>query len=195
VTGPFRRALPALCALLCALALSGCIDSADPILSSASPEFGPKLNLQFYSLSKDAATEPSRESFTWNGALYVHAGGARTVDSFTVHPFENGDYIVQSLAGKDRKVEYALLRKLAEGVYLARAIDEEDADEQTRTALCTKGGKYSCRIETRDQLFTFARATAARKYSTGGLVLRLPEGAEKPRRAAKQPVHRRPAPR
>jgi len=172
VTRAFRRTLPALCALLSALALSGCIDSADPILSSANPEFGQKLNLQFYSLSKDVATEPSRESFTWNGALYVHARGARTVDGFTVHPFENGDYIVQSLS-KDHKVEYALLRKLVEGVYLARAIDEEDADEQTRTSLCNKGGKYSCRIETRDQLFTFARATAARKYSTGGLVLRL----------------------
>ena len=180
MTRPFRRALPALCALLGALALSGCIDSADPILSSASPEFGPKLNLQFYSLSKDTVSEPSRESFTWNGAIYVHAGGAHTVDGFTVHPFENGDYIAQSL-GKGHKVEYALLRKLAEGVYLARAIDEEDADEQTRTSLCTKGGRYSCRIETRDQLFTFARATAARKYLTGGLVLRLPDLPENPR--------------
>ncbi len=182
MTTPIRRALLALCALLCALALSGCIDSADPILSSANPEFGPKLNLQFYSLSKDVATEPSRESFAWNGALYVHAGGARTIDSFTVHPFENGDYIVQSLSGKDRKVEYTLLHRVAEGVYLARAIDEEDADEQTRTSLCTKGGKYSCRIETRDQLFAFARATAARQHQSGGLVIRLADAPDKPRR-------------
>lgn len=66
-------------AALCALALSGCVDSSDPILSDAQPVFGSRLNLQFYSLSKYVASEPSHETFAWNGALYVRSGGARAV--------------------------------------------------------------------------------------------------------------------
>jgi hypothetical protein len=181
VTRPFR-ALPARCALLCALALTGCIDSSDPILSEAQPAFGLKLNLQFYSLSKDVATEPTHETFAWNGALYVRSGGAREIEAFSAFSFEAGDYIIQSVSAKDpRKTEYALLHKLAEGVYLARVIDEDDADEQTRSTLCTKSDKFSCRIQTRDQLFAFARATAARQHQSGGLVMRLADAPEKPR--------------
>jgi len=175
----------ALLAFAC-FALSGCVDSSDPILSEAKPVFGPKLDLQFYSLSKDVATEPTHETFAWNGALYVRSGGARTVEAFSVYPFEAGDYIIQSVPSKEpRKTEYALLHKLAEGVYLARVIDEDDADEQTRATLCTKSDKYSCRIQTRDQLFAFARATAARQHQSGGLVIRLPEAPEKPQRRRK----------
>jgi hypothetical protein len=182
VTRPFR-ALPALCALLCALALAGCIDSSDPILSEAQPVFGPKLNLQFYSLSKDVATEPTHETFAWNGALYARSGGSREIEAFSAFSFEAGDYIIQSISAKDpRKTEYALLHKLAEGVYLARVIDEDDADEQTRASLCAKSDKFSCRIQTRDQLFAFARATAARQHQSGGLVIRLPDLPETPRR-------------
>jgi hypothetical protein len=174
-------------AALCALSLAGCIDSSDPILSDSKAVFGPRLNLQFYSLSKDVAKEPSHETFAWNGALYVRSGGARTIDTFSVFEFENDDYIVQSATAKlPRKTEYALLHKLAEGVYLARVIDEEDADEQTRAALCMKSDKYGCRIETPDQLFAFARATAARQHTSGGLVIRLPDGSDKSERAGRR---------
>ena len=177
-------------ALLAFFALSGCIDSSDPILSDAQPVFGPKLNLQFYALSKDVATDPAHETFAWNGALYVRSGGAREVDAFAVFAFEAGDYIIQSVPSKDpHKTEYALLHKLAEGVYLARVIDEDDADEQTRAALCTKSDKYSCRIQTRDQLFAFARATAARQHQSGGLVVRLPDEREKRAPARHRPRH------
>ena len=41
------------------------------------------------------------------------------------------------------------------------AIDEDDADEPTRAAHCKHPGGAACRIETREQLFAFARATAA----------------------------------
>jgi hypothetical protein len=33
----------------------------------------------------------------------------------------------------------------------------------------------ACRIETREQLFAFARATAARRKTDGGLAIRLPD--------------------
>jgi hypothetical protein len=48
----------------------------------------------------------------------------------------------------------------------------------------------ACRIETRDQLFAFARATAARKKDNGGLAIRLedsPETFKGRRKAFRQP--------
>ncbi len=163
-------------AALCALALAGCIQSAEPILTDAKPMLGQRLNLQFYSLVDGVASEPSQEQFSWNGTSYTHSGGANTVDGFTAYTFGTGDYLIQSLPGKKPdKIEYALLHKLADGVFLSRVIDEEDADAATRTKLCTKSDKFSCSITTRDQLLTFARATAARKHTSGGLVLWLPD--------------------
>jgi hypothetical protein len=80
--------------------------------------------------------------------------------------------------------EYAVMRKLTEGVYLVTVIDEADADEQTRAAHCGKGEKNdrSCRITTREQLFAFARATAARQKNDGGLAIRLRDDEQKPTR-------------
>jgi hypothetical protein len=167
-------------AALCALSLSGCIDSSGPILSDAQPVLGPRLNLQLYSLRKGYAVEPERVTYTWNGALYAHAsGGMKDVSAFSLHPFEAGDYIIQTVpARQTRPMEFALLHKLAQGLYLVIAIDEEDADAPTRAAYCGKGDKANpspCRIETREQLFAFARATAARQKDEGGLVIRLPD--------------------
>ena len=65
------------------------------------------------------------------------------------------------------------MRKLAEGVYQVIAIDEDDADAATRAAECKHPGGAACRIETREQLFTFARATAAKRKTDGGLAIRL----------------------
>ena len=165
-------------AALCALSLSGCIDSVGPILSDPQPVFGQRLRLQFYSLRKGLAHEPEQANFTWNGALYAHAGGGmKDVSAFSVHPFEAGDYIIQEVPAKRARItEYALLHKLAEGVYQVIAIDEDDADEPTRTAYCGKGDKTDpspCRIETREQLFAFARATAARRGKPTAAPIRL----------------------
>lgn len=161
---------------LSALALAGCIDSAEPILTDAKPLLGPRLNLQFYSLVDGVANEPSQEQFAWNGSSYVRSGGADTVDAFSVHTFDAGDYLIQSAPGKkQQKIEYALLHKLADGAFVARVIDEGDADAATRAKSCVMTTKFSCRIGTRQQLLAFARATAARRHSNGGLVLRLPD--------------------
>ena len=175
--------------VLAALALAGCIDSSGPILSDSQQAFGPKLRVQLYTLRDGHAQEPEQALFTGNGALYEHAGGAmREVSAFSVHPFEGGDYIIQEVPVKRPRItEYALLHKLADGVYLVQAIDEDDADEPTRAAFCGKGDAKDpspCRIATREQLFAFARATAARRKPDGGLALLLPaeaEHANKPR--------------
>ena len=172
-------------AALCAFSLFGCIDSSDPILSDAQPVLGPHLNLQLYSLREGHALDPERARFRWDGKRYVRAGGdMKDIASFTLHPFEGGDSIVQSLSVRHPEhTEYALMHPLAEGVYQVVAIDEDDADATTR-ADCKHPGGAACRIETREQLFTFARATAAKRKTDGGLAIRLPDGPEKEKRPA-----------
>ena len=175
---------------LVSILISACVDSVGPILPDAQPEFGPRLKLQFYGLRNGFAREPEQANFTWNGALYVHAGGGmKDFSGFSVHPFDNGDFIIQEVPAKRPRItEYGLLHKIADGAYLVVAIDEDDADEPTRTAYCGKGDTANpspCRIETREQLFAFVRATAARQKTDGGLVLRLPDGSEKPERKKK----------
>jgi hypothetical protein len=167
--------LRATVAPLCALALSGCIDSSGPILTDAQPVLGPKLNLQLYALRDGHAHDPERARFVWNGKLYAQSGhGMNDVKGFTVHPFEGGDYIIQSSPARHPQLaEYAVMHQLADGVYQVIAIDEDDADAATRAANCKHPGGTACRIETREQLFTFARATAAKKKTGGGLAIRL----------------------
>jgi hypothetical protein len=167
--------------------LAGCIDSAGPILTDSQQAFGPQLRLQLYTLDKGYAREPVRATFTWNGTRYEHtSGGMRETSAFSVHPFEAGDYIIQGLPRKRPSIrEYALAHKLAGGVFQVLAIDEDDADEQTRATFCGKGSAQNpaaCRIKTRDQLFAFARATAARRRQDGGLALLLPPESAKPNR-------------
>ena len=171
-------------AALCALSLSGCIDSASPILSDSQPIFGQRARFQLFGMRKGIAVDPEQVTFAWNGARYTHAGGGlKDVSAFSAHPFEAGDFIVQSVPAKDpRMTEYAVMHKLVDGVYQVNVIDEDDADEATRSANCGKGEKNdrSCRIATREQLFAFARATAARRKDEGGLVIRLPDKSEQP---------------
>lgn len=177
MVGPKRLSLQAGAFALCALLLAACVDSSDPILTDAQSVFGPKFQLQFFSLRKGVAYDPERATYVWNGTHYIHAsGGMDDVRAFSVHPFEGGDYIVQSVPGeRERTTEYALLHTLADGVYLLTPVDEDDADNATRAANCRKVGQSSCRIETQAQLFALARASAARRKDTGGLVIRLPD--------------------
>jgi len=165
-------------AALCALALSGCIDSAAPVLTDSQAVLGESLKLQLYTLRDGAAHDPELASFKWDGKLYVHAGGGmKEVRGFSLHPFEAGDYILQETpANRTNVTEYAVVHPVAEGVYQVIAIDEADADEAARTAGCGKSDKNDaspCRVTTREQLFAFARATAARRKTTGGLAIRL----------------------
>lgn len=160
----------------CGFLLSGCIDSARPILTDAKPVLGHYLRLQLYTLANGFAEGPEQAEYVWNGTYYAHAsGGMKDVAGFTVHPFEGGDYVVQT-APKDPKaaIDYALLHPFTQGVYQAVPIDENDAGAAVRAANCKTGKDWSCRIETRAQLWALARATAARPKDRGGLAVRLP---------------------
>lgn len=179
-----RSTVRAAAAALCALALSGCVDSVGPILPDAQPLFGERVRFQFYTLRKGFAEEPEQASYKWTGGHYVHSGGGlRDVSAFSVHPFEGNGFLIQSTAAKRPRItEYAVGFKLTEGVFQVIGIDEDDADTATRSAHCKKTDDSSCRIETKEQLLAFARATAARRKGEGGLVIRLANGAEKPPR-------------
>ena len=96
-----RLIVRAAAAALCALSLSGCVDSDGPILRDAEPLFGTVIRLQFYTLRKGFADEPEQASFKWDGERYVHAsGGMPDITAFTVHRLEGRAYIVQSVAAK-----------------------------------------------------------------------------------------------
>ncbi len=162
-------------AALCAVLLAGCVNSKGPILADSQPVLGPRLKLQLYSMRKGYAADPEQASFAWNGKLYAHSGGGLAdVRGFSLHPFAGGNYIIQSVPVKrPQMAEYALMRPLADGVYHVVVIDEADADAATRATHCTKLPNIACRIATRDALFAFARATAARHRDEGGLAIRL----------------------
>ncbi len=162
-------------AALCAVLLAGCVDSKGPILADSQPVLGARLKLQLYSMRKGYAEDPEQASFAWNGKLYAHSGGGLAdVRGFSLHPFAGGNYIIQSVPVKrPQMAEYALMRPLADGVYHVVVIDEADADAATRATHCTKLPNIACRIATRDALFAFARATAARHRDEGGLAIRL----------------------
>jgi hypothetical protein len=172
VTGVLVRAA---IAALCAVSLAACVDSTGPILTDSQPVLGARLKLQLYSLRKGHAGDPEQATFAWNGKLYAHAsGGMKDVRGFSVHTFEGGNYIIQSVPERrPQMAEYALMRQLMDGVYYVVVIDETDADAATRAAHCAKLPDAACRIATREQLVAFARATAARRKQDGGLAIRL----------------------
>ena len=178
---------------LAAFTLAGCIESSAPILPTPQPEFGERVQFQLYGLREGAVRDPQTLTLQWNGGLYVHAGGGglRDLSALSFHPFENGDFIIQTVSVKRPQItEYALAHKLMDGVFFVVAIDEADADEATRTDYCKKASGVLCRIETRDQLLAFARATAARSHQRGAIALRVGTGRSEPDRSAPPPRRR-----
>lgn len=157
-------------ALFLAFSLSGCITASNPILGDARAILGERIQVHVFSPSRDGARDHSTGLFEWSGSRYVPRSGDFT--DFTIHPFEGRDLIIQGAASRgSRSVEFALARRIAEGVYLVIPIQHEDADEPTRQRFCTKTQIATCLITTPEQLFVFARATAARDEDNGGIAL------------------------
>jgi hypothetical protein len=157
--------------------LTGCIGSADPIFTDPQPLLGQKIHFQFYELRAGGAHKSAEETYRWQGARYVRTRGSKTdVREFTLHAFEGGDLIAQSVKSK-KLTEYAILHKIAEDAYLLTAIDEGDADQATRDKFCDMSQLSGCVVTTQEAVLAFARATAARQhdkpYDMSGLVLIL----------------------
>jgi len=161
-----------------ALALStlgGCITSSAPILGDARAILGDRIQIHAFTPTKDGGREHSAVVFEWSGSRYLPLSSVAEVADFTVHPYEGRDLIIQSRGRRGaRPIQYALGRRIAEGVYLIIPINAEDADEPTRERFCTKTQDAACRITTPEQLFVFARATAARDEESGGIAVVLP---------------------
>src|SRR5262245_57340279 len=114
-------------AILSTLTLAGCVDSSGPLLRNAEPILGQKLRVHVVPVGKEQ-TDPNGEilAYTWNGAWnggrYEPAAKSKgTQQPFTVHYFGAQDYIAQGFPTSDTVVEtvtYALIRKVAEGVYV-----------------------------------------------------------------------------
>ncbi len=164
------------CSLLRVLCCSPAAStSAAPILTDSQPLLGKRPHLQFYALRDGAAHEPATETFGWRGARYVRTGGTTDdIGDFTLHTFEGSDLIVQSIRS-GHPVEYAIARKLADGTYLVVAIDENDADEATRSKFCSKEANTACRVTTREAVLAFAQTTAAKPHAAGGLAILIAE--------------------
>jgi hypothetical protein len=154
--------------------LTGCIDSAEPLLTNGRPLLGERLSLQLYTMRENGLYDPATANFVWQNGHYARTGGTDTsIHDFTLHAFRGSDLIVQEFhAGAP--VNYAILRKLAAGTYLAFVIDESDADKATRRKFC-KGSGTGCTVTTRRGVLAFARASAAKRPAVGGLVLSLSE--------------------
>ncbi len=166
---------------LAGLLPAACIDSKMPILTDAKPLFGKQARFHFYDLHEGGAKQEKAVTYKWNGSRYAISGKRNDMEDFTIHEFEGSDFIIQGISpNKGRMVEYSLARKLAEGVYLLTVIDEHDADEATRAKYCVKVESDPCRVETQEQLFALARATAAKPRQQGGLAV-LVAGANRPR--------------
>jgi hypothetical protein len=172
-----RRPHPALAALvLClALATSACVSSTEPILSGSGALVGDGGQIYLFDIEDDGARSPRTYRFQWAGGRYVARSRPVEVSDFTIHAYEGRNLIVQARAQRPlRPYFYALARKLTNGAYLVTAIDPNDADEATRNRFCIKTRDTPCRIETPEQLFVFARATAAKETDRGKLAVLVP---------------------
>jgi hypothetical protein len=161
-------------AVLAALALTGCVDSAAPILTDAKPLLGPKVRMHVYTLVGGQASGPEIGTFRWDGTQYRVVGRPNLeVAAFTVFALAGKDFIVQSQSSRSqvKGIEYAIARTQADGAYLVAGIDEDDADDAARAKHCTKNRASSCRIADRDALMAFAQATAAKPDFKGALAL------------------------
>jgi hypothetical protein len=172
-----------LLAMALCLATCACISSTGPILGDANSILGQRGMIHLYEIEEDATANHRSHPFHWDGRRYVVRGRGAEISEFTAHPYEGRDLIVQARAQRPlRPYFYALARKLAEGVYVLTNIDANDADEGTRNRFCIKTRDAPCRIETPEQLFVFARASAARENEGGGKLAVLVRAKPKPKR-------------
>jgi len=173
------RALLAIVAILGSLTLSGCISSGGPILGDAKAILGERGQIHIFNARESGPGAHSVVTFHWTRGRYVLSGHSISVSDFTAHAYEGRDLIVQSRSARaPHPIEYALARKLADRVYMVQPISEDDADDAARQRFCSKTTNASCLIETPEQLFVFARATAEKELENGGIAVIV---ASKPR--------------
>ena len=143
--------------------------STEPVLGEPGAILGESGQVHLFDAGEGSTSNPRIHRFQWNGRRYVVQGRADIID-FTVHSYEGRDLIVQGRTRRPlRPYSYAVARKLTEGVYPIVPIEEKDSDDAVRNRFCISAPGGACRIETPEQLFALARATAA-KEQEGGMI-------------------------
>jgi hypothetical protein len=174
-----RNLFSILGAIFAALSLSACVESQAPLISNAKPLLGEQFEVHLYEDFVDnKASDVHSSIYRWKDGEYVRANGlARDAKRFVAEPLANNDFVIQSSDDQGTTYLYWIGRRLTPGVYLIFGIDEADADDATRKAICAKGQPDGmCRVITREQLWTMARATVAQppKNPALGVVLSKP---------------------
>ena len=172
---PAKMTIGTLCA---GLLLTGCVDSATPLMSGAQPVFGPEVRMHVYVLGEDRATGPEPGVFRWQGSEYRAVDKSKLeIATFTVYPLAGKDFLIQSRSARPQNkiVEYGIARRLADAVYVIGDIDANDTDAAARAKICAGDSSDTCRVSTRDGLLTLARASAAKPALKGSLAILVGE--------------------
>ena len=169
----YRKLLMTLAAAVTATStLSGCVESQMPLMTDARPLLGQQFEVHLYESFVDGKANDFHTSvYRWKDGQYVRGSGlARDAKRFVAQSLAANDFLIQS-TNEDAKVfNYWIGRKLAVGAYMIFPLNENDADDATRNAVCgTDQPEGSCRIRTYDQLVTLARATAAKPVREAAL--------------------------
>jgi hypothetical protein len=165
-------------AAIAALLLSACVQSQTPLITDAQPLLGQQFEVHLYEDFVDnKASGVHASTYQWRDGQYVRASGlAQDAKRFVAQPLAGNDFVIQSSDENGRVFLYWLGRRLTPGVYQIFGINEMDADEATRKAICSDRSVDICWVATRDQLLTLARATAAKppRNAALGVVLSRP---------------------
>ena len=142
-----------------------------PLLTDAKPLLGQQFEVHLYENFADGkASDFHRAVYQWKDDNYVRGSGlARDAKRFVAQPLAENDFLLQS-TDSTNLFNYWIGRKLAVGVYLIIPLDEADADDTTRAAVCGKDQPEGiCRVGTYDQLLKMSRATAAKPVRNAAL--------------------------
>lgn len=154
---------PVFAAAAIALALSGCVESGEPIITTAKPLLGQQFNVHLYEdFSEGKPRNFHAASYRWVDGEYVRASGLGSdAKRFVAEPLAGSDFVIQSTDEQQKRYVFWIGRKLHDGAYLVFPLDIADADDATRNNIC--GGQVEvCRIATREELVVMARASAAK---------------------------------
>jgi hypothetical protein len=155
-----------------ALVLSGCVESQTPLITDARPLLGQRFEVHLYEdFVEGKATDFHTANYHWQDGQYVRgSGAAHDAKYFVAQSLVGNDFLLQSSDDREKPFYYWIGRKLAVGVYMIFPLDETDADDATRVAICGKDRPAGyCPIRSSDQLLTLARTTAAKPIQKAAL--------------------------
>ena len=163
--------------ILATLALSGCVESKEPLLTDGQPLVGQQFEVHLYEdFQDDKAGDFHASAYRWDDGRYVRASGlVRDETNFVVKQLSGDDFIIQGSAGADKVFNYWIGRRVVPGVYLIVPVNEDDVDAAVRANVCAKDQPEGiCKVETYDHLVTLALATASKPVRNPALSVILP---------------------